>query len=239
MERVPSQETGEPKNQHKWNEKVRDLESIVDALGSHIEDGIKETVAGLQLLGFNTTGSCEGHNNWGSPYPWVQMNTGGEPKYRWEGEKEMREIIAAELHIASREIEQSSPQYDFIKWEKVDDIFHERLPDNAPETKEYIAWIEKNRELANRLEFLIKKFYSTDVPNAKLPRVTIQLFFAGSEPRLLIDDEKRKDDEEEIERIIKEKKIPSTALIERVSRRQTEMKRFPAFLKHEFFSSQH
>jgi len=49
------------------------VDKIVDKQGLPIDSNIKELVIGLMAHGINTTGSCEGHKNWGQPYPWVDV----------------------------------------------------------------------------------------------------------------------------------------------------------------------
>ena len=46
-----------------------------DGLGLGIDQGIKKVVAALWYRGLETTGSCEGHLDWGLPFPWIELNT--------------------------------------------------------------------------------------------------------------------------------------------------------------------
>jgi hypothetical protein len=46
---------------------------FTDALGKPLDAGIFETVVYLNLLGTQTTQSCEGHLDHGCPYPWVTL----------------------------------------------------------------------------------------------------------------------------------------------------------------------
>ena len=50
-----------------------EVENIADKLGKKIDGGIKEAVIAFRLNGFRTDGSCEGHLDWGYPYPWVDI----------------------------------------------------------------------------------------------------------------------------------------------------------------------
>lgn len=59
-----------------WNSMTTDVESWTDALGMPIDPKIKETVIVLNLLGFKTSQSCEGHIDWGNPYPWISFSAG-------------------------------------------------------------------------------------------------------------------------------------------------------------------
>jgi len=54
-----------------WDKEAKWVEKIADGLGKPIEKGIKEAVIALNLLGFKTACSCEGHIERARPYPWV------------------------------------------------------------------------------------------------------------------------------------------------------------------------
>ncbi|RAQ94635.1 hypothetical protein [Thermogemmatispora tikiterensis] len=56
-----------------WQEACEALARLTDALGTPIDPGIVETVVLLNLLGFPTVQSCEGHLDHGPPYPWVTV----------------------------------------------------------------------------------------------------------------------------------------------------------------------
>ncbi|WP_158043472.1 hypothetical protein [Skermanella pratensis] len=56
---------------------LRAVDCVRDALGKGVDPGIRETVAVLNLLGFRTRQSCEGHVNeqgFGLPSPWVDID---------------------------------------------------------------------------------------------------------------------------------------------------------------------
>lgn len=55
-------------------DEIQNSLSIRDNLGLHIDCGIFSTVVMLRVFGFITSGSCEGHNNWGLKYPWVDID---------------------------------------------------------------------------------------------------------------------------------------------------------------------
>jgi hypothetical protein len=56
-----------------WQQQEQQVSRIVDRLGKRIDEGIKEAVVALRLLGFLTTASCEGHIDWGLPGPWIDI----------------------------------------------------------------------------------------------------------------------------------------------------------------------
>jgi hypothetical protein len=59
--------------QEQWIFKLNEIDTFTDGRGKKIDAEIRETVAVLQLLGFNTKQSCEGHTDWGWPVPWVDI----------------------------------------------------------------------------------------------------------------------------------------------------------------------
>lgn len=69
------------------------IEMESDVLGYPIEAGIKEIVVALNAVGLNTTGSCEGHTDWGRIAPWVDIDAPNEPKERFVGQKEFEQRI--------------------------------------------------------------------------------------------------------------------------------------------------
>ena len=52
-----------------WQAKYDDLENIADGLGHGLDSGIKRTVLAIQLMGLETSSSCEGHTNWAHAAP--------------------------------------------------------------------------------------------------------------------------------------------------------------------------
>lgn len=51
----------------------KEVDEITDKTGLHINSKIKELIIGLRALGIETIAYCEGHLNWGNPYPWVDI----------------------------------------------------------------------------------------------------------------------------------------------------------------------
>lgn len=60
---------------HRWQNMEKEVASWGDALGKGIDPGIKKMIVALNLLNFKTEQSCEGHIDWGRPYPWVSIST--------------------------------------------------------------------------------------------------------------------------------------------------------------------
>ena len=54
-------------------ETIKEVEEMKDKLGKRLDSKIKDLVIGLRMLGIETLQSCEGHLDWGNPYPWVMI----------------------------------------------------------------------------------------------------------------------------------------------------------------------
>ncbi len=70
-----SSKQANPEKQQRWQAMEKEIDSITDGLGLGIDPGIKTTVIVLNLLGFKTSQSCEGHIGRGLPYPWIDFET--------------------------------------------------------------------------------------------------------------------------------------------------------------------
>lgn len=76
-ESAPTIPQGSPASDPEWQEMLRAVDRVRDALGKAVDPGIRETVAVLNLLGSTTRQSCEGHVNergFGLPSPWVDID---------------------------------------------------------------------------------------------------------------------------------------------------------------------
>ncbi len=57
----------------KWKQIEQEVDSITDALGKHIDGGIRDAVIALKANQINTVGSCEGHAERRIPSPWIDV----------------------------------------------------------------------------------------------------------------------------------------------------------------------
>jgi hypothetical protein len=64
-----------------WNEAIEQFSRVTDTLGKPIDTDIFEAVVALNLSGIITRQSCEGHLNWGLPYPWIEIQPELAQKY--------------------------------------------------------------------------------------------------------------------------------------------------------------
>lgn len=69
-----------------------EIDKIRDRLGKPVDEGIKDTLTALLAQGFETSGSCEGHDDQGRAValPWVDIET-AEPT-DWKTNREARNV---------------------------------------------------------------------------------------------------------------------------------------------------
>jgi len=89
-----------------WEEKLKTVGERVDTNGRKMDLGIIETVAALNLLKIPTSGSCEGHLDYGLPNPWVDIVAMNRPETQFLEKEE-------------------TPEYK--KWQKENKILNETV----------------------------------------------------------------------------------------------------------------
>ncbi|MCI0564993.1 MAG: hypothetical protein MN733_41530 [Nitrososphaera sp.] len=94
-----------------WERKRHVVNHLADRLGHPVDEGIKETVVALLVYRFPTTASCEGHLDWGLPYPWVEVRT-PEPKGRRRSKAKLQQWRLANLGQQRKMIGLMSQFYD-------------------------------------------------------------------------------------------------------------------------------
>lgn len=76
-----------------WDKHRQEVESITDRLGKGVDNNIQETVTALQVFGFPTSQSCEGHvgeeESHGATFPWVEIYA-PEPA-GWQSSQELKD----------------------------------------------------------------------------------------------------------------------------------------------------
>jgi hypothetical protein len=88
-----------PTKQEMWDTMSAEVSHWIDGIGCHIDKEIKDTVIALNLMGIETTGSCEGHLDRGFAYPWIDIQT-----YPSEVRKMMSEFSDIQEQINNEEI---------------------------------------------------------------------------------------------------------------------------------------
>jgi len=82
MENLPNREKNDSiltERTELWDAKLSEVKNYKDIAGNEMDEGIIETVAGLNLLGIPTTYSCSGHIE-RNTLPYIQFNPLGRPK---------------------------------------------------------------------------------------------------------------------------------------------------------------
>jgi hypothetical protein len=139
-----------------WEEKAREIKQTTEKLGHPIENGIKDVVIALNLVGLPTSASCEGHHNWGLGAPWVEIAASKRPKWRFVGERESFERVAKEHGIPLQQLRRGKPPELRKK---------AYLESSTEETPQYKEWRKANQELLEKAEALLREFYR----NRKVP----------------------------------------------------------------------
>lgn len=139
-------ESAQLTKQQQWEELSQKVDTWTDRLGKPIDPGIKEVVIALNLLGIPTRQSCEGHLDWGLPYPWVDF-----------------EIDAVEIRNRYLEIYEQAQKEESSLKEKHPHLSLDEL-DDLPEMK-FINALHMERfklseELEKQEQELLKPLYS-------------------------------------------------------------------------------
>lgn len=231
-------------------EKEEKLRLCYKNLEQYGEDGIdskiKDTIAYLNALDFNTSESCEGHVDHGNLSPYVGMKESKPPQWRFAGEEQSFEKAATKHGVTVSEIlDYGKPKYD------VENLTHPKneeqiilamdeawkeTPKNK-ETDEFIRWRAKTDEMKEKLNVLIQEFYkertadddvklALETDNDPNRRSTYQFFLhnGGKDYENYHDYEEREKLNEEEMNILKK----------RLESRQNEMKDFTEFLKEKY-----
>lgn len=164
-----------PENARKLDNSRKVVEKLVDKLGKHVDDGIKETVAILRAMDFTTTSSCAGHKSEkeGFGLPYIEICT--KPQKGWEEDKEKKMIWMEENIKQLEKIKPLLNEFNNIRNPSSDarlglyaiGVFGAFRIENAGSKKitEFKSWdeaVEKvsayQKEMTGFTEFLKEKF---------------------------------------------------------------------------------
>lgn len=215
FERIEHNSSAEEKEK-RWNAIEREVDRITDRLGKPIDQGIRETVIALKANGFGTTSSCEGHLDWGSGYPWVDVES----------------ALAESLLKDARYQELREKARRFARKEGV--LTH---GEKEEYNKIVSAEIEENEKEYERLRHALNEFYAVDAERRTATqkdhvRLTIEKG-PWNQARLKAVAPSGPEDE---------RRERGVGLLSPVKKRhieegQKEMARFTEFLRHRFFAS--
>ncbi|MGH7490507.1 MAG: hypothetical protein ACREMY_33585, partial [bacterium] len=138
--------------QASWEAKRREADHIVDALGLGIDEGIKEAVVAFNLLGLNTTASCEGHTDHGLLTPWIDVAAPHKPKLQYIDEMQVFQKVADRYGIPLGEFRRGVHRDGY--WEA------RREAAGNGETAEFKTWRQQSDVLGRRVEEYLREFYA-------------------------------------------------------------------------------
>jgi hypothetical protein len=205
-----------------WLHRLEEIEHIRDALGFPVDQNIRETIVALNLSGFPTSASCEGHIDRAKGAPWIKVEAPDRPHERFIGEDGIVEMIAAKYQVSPQDVRTSRSH---AAWKEAS-----KLASSNGETPEYERWRNENEALREILTSLVEEFYrgrsvdeATHLEIARDPEGTTRIHNGGEDfiksSRDLTGDERR-------------------SLADRLPKYQAEMKAFTEFLKKRYFASQ-
>jgi hypothetical protein len=142
--------------QAQYRQMLQKVSRITDNLGMHIDEKIKLLVVALNLMGFNTRQSCEGHTDHSMGSPWVDIAPPNQPDERFVREKHILNQVAKKLGF--KETLEEIRKTNIDAFCTIYDIAKEKYQLN-PETKKYKVWHAKLEPLKSQLNALLKEFY--------------------------------------------------------------------------------
>jgi len=215
----------------KWDEKMVEMLQP-DIFGYVLDQGVRDLVVVLNLLGINTIQSDQGNY---SDSPWVQFGA-VEPADAYVGELEVKQRLMKEHGTKPEEVDRRSPMYNRAKEVKVVEGARIELQrKNTSYSSEFVRYQNETRALAEKVQKYIDEFYSRLGP-ADYPDDRIAIAFPYRDPRYLLHIR----DIPFLRVISSQGKVSHTndeEIKEVVVRRRKEMDRFTLFLKEKYFSS--
>lgn len=204
--------------QNLWDKWVAKVDKITDGLNYPIDPGIKESVVAFNVLGFKTTGSCEGHASGdknGHAYPWINIEVISD---------DIAKVLHKDLDSAA-----SKAYKDKESFIKGDPELYSRLEKTILEHK------EKEEKLEKELRFLLDEFYQFHIPFSLEGKIGIH-GIGWEELRIEVDSGRSSP---ELDMAFEDKIFKLTQLEkeEFLKNNQAEMKAFTEFLKKKFFEN--
>lgn len=112
-----------------YNEVKKEVSQITDRLGTPIDKGIEKLVIALRMWDFPTDASCEGHQDLGAPYPWVQIYAPEQPEKAWiQANQHERHKLSRLLN----EFYKTEPDFQKFAYEDIGIFGAFRLVPNVP-----------------------------------------------------------------------------------------------------------
>ncbi len=148
-----------------WLKERESLGAIVDSCGTEIEEGIKDTLVALRLLGFNTSSSCEGHTEeLNSPY--IHIEAPDEPKYRFADQIEIHKKLADKYQLPLEDIDLAinggwGHDTRIKLFEEINQDFWNIMEKSEYlESNDWLEWNQNNHALDEKIKELLIEFYA-------------------------------------------------------------------------------
>ena len=165
IDKDPTQNT-RPEKERRLQEYIKNhLDKMADSKGYEIENGVKEIVGYLNLLGISTSSSCEGHVERAAPFPWVGIDVALDPEFeivntvrrdaRNKANEEITRLHGNEGAWGAAEYKEWDAIYDDVV------VSHELAPEAD---KLNVVMRQKNIELCKKVETILQeaKYVPTD-----------------------------------------------------------------------------
>jgi hypothetical protein len=200
-----------------------EIDKVVDVEGKGIDEEIKDTIVALNVSGFPTKASCQGHygeEEGGMGAPWVEVGAENEPEERFKNQNAIFQKVAEKFNMSLDEVKRSFNPDAY--WEAMKEASEQG------ETAEYQEWDKQNQVLLKRAQDLLDEFYREKKVDESL-RLQLEEWVGGF--RIHNGGEDYKDVEENMSETEK------ATHKERLRLYQDEMKRFTDFLVSRFLAS--
>lgn len=228
---VPRKDERLERKQTAWEATRKKIDQIKDGKGLGPDEGIKETLVGLTVLGINTVGSCEGHVDRGHLLPWVDIAAPNRPAQYIDEEQAYAEA-GERLGITAEEFQR---KYTGATLEGAQ--VHSELA-NKGETDAFKTWREKSSVMAQQVQKYIDEFYR-ERQSDQNARIAIEEDNDG-EYRIKSGEDEKDYEFVEIDgiRVMKAvaKSIPQEEATLLLLERRAEMAAFTDFLRNKYFS---
>jgi hypothetical protein len=143
-----------------WESVESFVEELRDGCGKPVDQGIKKMVIALNLLGYTTVQSCEGHINSGLPYPWVALDPEQTKVERLSKLYETKDVLCGEAENIEKELVQVNDEKSLYEIEEI----HISLARKRQEIWKIWEEIDNaKKELFSSLWDLIREFYQGDL----------------------------------------------------------------------------
>jgi len=203
------------KKEIKWIKLLNEFDKTIDNLGRTIDKQIKDTVIVLNLLGFRTMGSCEGHlSNNRLRFPYIYCEIKGEPKYEYRGERSVRRKLIKKYNIKNWNVVYSNDEI----WND----YKKQVIEGLEKSEEWKKWEKKNEPLGEKIKKLINEYNKVKI-SSKNNKIQVERVYPGYRiVTLMVENEENYSNKEK-------KKL--------IKLSQKEFKSFTEFLKDKYFNS--